>query len=163
MDDVWPTLSAILALPAAIMFAVWLVRWTRRAGQEIVHGRANEAFVLERERLAERFREAAEALGKPRGLRWVRCELGEAPLLIRERFTGRLLGLVSVTIHFEAIPGSDMEDVAAVGLPRDATAVFVFRAGRWETEGRAVFNLGPEQVLQRFGDGTAQGSGSAAS
>ena len=43
-----------------------------------------------------------------------------------------------------------MEEVEAVGNLRCATAIFMFRDGRWTSEGRAIFNLEPAETLQRY-------------
>ena len=58
--------------------------------------------------------------------------------------------MVPVTISFEAIEGSDMEGVAAVGNLRNATALFAFISGEWRTAGKAMFNLNPPEILERF-------------
>jgi hypothetical protein len=59
---------------------------------------------------------------------------------------------VGVTIGFEAIEGGGMEDVEAVGDLRAATAVFSWDGGEWTTAGRAIFNLEPREVLERYRD-----------
>jgi hypothetical protein len=64
-------------------------------------------------------------------------------VLIRDRQTGEINLLVSVNVAFAAIEGGDMEDVAAVSLIRDATAVFQWTTGKWTTTGRTLFNLNP--------------------
>jgi hypothetical protein len=61
-----------------------------------------------------------------------------------------LVALVGVTIGFEAIEGGGMEDVEAVGNLRAATAVFTHNGRDWTTTGRAVFNLEPREVLERY-------------
>jgi len=109
-------------------------------------------FTEQKPRLAETFRAAADATGKPRGLRWKDCELHNGVLFARDTRRDELVALVGVTISFEAIEGGGMEDVEAVGNLRCATAIFVFRGREWTTDGRAVFNLEPEQALDRFGD-----------
>ena len=43
-----------------------------------------------------------------------------------------------------------MEGLPAVGVLRNASAVFFFQGGRWRTTGKAVFNLNPDEVLARF-------------
>ena len=93
---------------------------------------------------------AAAATGKPRGLRWKDCSFERDVELARERQTGQLVALVPVTIKFEAIEGSDMEDLPAVGNLRNASAVFFFQRGQWLTVGKAVFNLNPVEVIQHF-------------
>jgi hypothetical protein len=55
-----------------------------------------------------------------------------------------------VTIGFEAIEGGGMEDVEAVGNLRAATAIFTWAGADWTTAGRAVFNLEPREVLERY-------------
>jgi len=58
--------------------------------------------------------------------------------------------LVGVTIQFDAIEGSDMEGLPAVGNLRHASGVFFLRGGRWRTLGRAVFNLSPGETIEHF-------------
>lgn len=112
--------------------------------------RLRATFAAERTGLEVEFLRQAQAVGKPRGLRWVRCEYEGEPLLVRDRAARLKLALLAVTVHFEAIPGSDMEGHDAVSRPRAATAVFVWRRGRWTTDGHAVFNLAPAEVVTHF-------------
>jgi hypothetical protein len=63
-----------------------------------------------------------------------------------------LVGLVAVTIGFEAIEGGGMEEVEAVSNLRAATAVFTHNGRHWTTLGRAVFNLEPREVVVRYKD-----------
>lgn len=143
---------ALLGCLVVVAYA-WVRRGlsrTRRARREVQ--KAAEAFARD-PNLGERFRAAAQATGKPRGLRWTRCDLSpEPPRLARDTATGELVALAGVTIGFEAIPDGDMVEVEAVGDLRDGTAVFVWRGGRWETDGRAVFNLPPDATLTRYAD-----------
>src|SRR5260221_536664 len=104
-------------------------------------GEARAAFEAQRPTLERLFFDAASATGKPRGLRWKSCEFGAGVEIARDRRSGELLAMIPVTIAFEAIPGSDMEGLPAVGNLRSATAVFTWRGRRWVTAGRAVFNL----------------------
>jgi hypothetical protein len=144
----WPwILIGGIPLGAAALFA-W--RPLRRLGKGIQIERARELFVLQRERLEARFVTAASASGKPRGLRWKDCDFENDLELARERSTGQLVALVSLTIQFEAIEGSDMEGLPAVGNLRNASAVFFFHRGHWDTTGKAVFNLNPAEVIEHF-------------
>ncbi|HZZ73430.1 MAG TPA: hypothetical protein VFE24_14345, partial [Pirellulales bacterium] len=68
----------------------------------------------------------------------------------RQRDSGELSALVAATISFEAIEGGGMEHVEAVGNLRAATAVFLFRRGRWSTDGRALFNLNPTEAVKYY-------------
>jgi hypothetical protein len=112
---------------------------------------AADLFLRNRAHLEQQFFQAAAASGKPRGLRWKAVEWEPGATFARERSTGQLAALVGVTIQFEAVEGSDMEGLPAVGNLRTASAVFFFHRGRWHTTGRAVFNLNPEEALAHFG------------
>jgi len=145
----WPWLI-LGGIPAAAAAALLGWRPLRRLGKGIQIERARELFFLQRERLEAKFVTAAGASGKPRGLRWKDCDFENEIELARERKTGQLVALVSVTIAFEAIEGSDMEGLPAVGNLRNASAVFYFHRGQWHTTGKAVFNLNPVEVIEHF-------------
>src|SRR5262245_53787207 len=109
-------------------------------------------FVRDRDEIQADFLRAAAASGKPRGLTWKQCEFRDGLTLAHDRATHEIIGLVGATISFAAIEGGDMEDVEAVGNLRAATAVLTWKNGRWTTQGRAVFNLEPREVLDRYND-----------
>src|SRR5688572_894626 len=102
----WLWLAAAVAA-AAFLVLMWLVGRNAASPEQ-----ARARFAAARADLQRAFFLAAGASGKPRGLRWLACDWGEAVELVRERDTGRLAALAGVTIRFEAVPGSDME-----GLP----------------------------------------------
>jgi hypothetical protein len=117
--------------------------------------RLRRAFERQRGDLHEEFFVAAASSGKPRGLRWKSLDWSAPapePALARDRGSGEIVALVPVTIQFEAIEGSDMEGLPAVGNLRNASAVFFWRQGRWQTSGKAVFNLNPDEALRHFKD-----------
>jgi hypothetical protein len=128
----------------------WPWAWRLLRGREDER-RAREDFARQRGELEGEFFRAAAASGKPRGLRWVRCEWEPGAQFAREKATGRLAALVGVTVQFEAVPGGDMEGLPAVGNLRNASAVFFYHRGRWHTTGRTVFNLNPDEALAHFG------------
>ncbi|QDU87811.1 hypothetical protein Pla175_11780 [Pirellulimonas nuda] len=103
------------------------------------------------EQLGEAFCTAAQESGKPRGLRWKHASLGPN-LEAATDPEGTLVALVEAEIAFEAVPGGGMEEVAAVGNLRSATAIFQFASGVWTTDGRAVFNHSPAETLRQFAD-----------
>src|SRR5688572_30655702 len=103
-----------------------LARFMRVFGSQVHVERAREAFRLQRERLEMLFFQAAGSTGKPRGLVWVECQWESGALFARDRQSGQIAALVAVTIRFEAVIGSDMEDLPAVGNLRNASAVFFF-------------------------------------
>lgn len=108
-------------------------------------------FEVNKTSLCEQFFDAAAIAGTPRGLRWVRCDWLPEHALLRDRSNGQFNLLVGVNIAFEAIEGGDMENVAAVSTIRDASAVFQWNNGRWETSGRALFNMNPADAASRLG------------
>lgn len=145
----WPWFVAPLVLVAGGA-AVYFGRRLRTFGRAVTAARARELFKLQRERLEAQFLRAAAATGKPRGLRWVDCEWEDEVTFVRERQTRQLAAFVGVTIQFEAIPEGDMEGVPAVGDLKNASAVFFFQGGHWQTVGKAVFNLNPDEALRHL-------------
>jgi hypothetical protein len=129
----------------------WLLNLCRRAssGDDNV-ALARDEFGRQRPDLEKAFLAAAAATGKPRGLRWKSVEWAPGVTLARDRSKGKLAALVGVTIQFEAIEGSDMEGLPAVGNLRNASAVFFFDRGVWRTIGKAIFNLNPDEAIQHF-------------
>lgn len=114
--------------------------------------RALDSFRLQREQLEAKFFDIASHLGKPRGLKWLECEWQDRVEFGRDIENGMLTAFVAVNLNFEAIEGGDMEDVEAVGMMRDAAALFHFQGGAWGTGGRALFNMNPEDALDRLKD-----------
>ena len=143
----WLIPLIVVALLILVM-VIW--RPLRSFGKEVRIERARELFKLQRERLEAHFLKAAAATGKPRGLRWKDCQWDSAVEFVRECKTGQIAALVAVTIQFEAIEGSDMEGLPAVGNLRNASAVFFFQKGHWLTVGKAVFNMNPDEALAHF-------------
>lgn len=140
-----------LILAPIVVLAVWLAwRKMRTFGSEVAEARARELFKLQRERLEAQFHTAAAATGKPRGLIWKDCQWDDPVEFVREIGTGRIHALVGVTIAFEAVAGSDMENLPAVGNLRNASAVFAFEKGHWLTHGKAVFNMNPAEAIEHF-------------
>ncbi|MEX0725957.1 MAG: hypothetical protein WEB58_04505 [Planctomycetaceae bacterium] len=119
------------------------LRETRRAMRE---------FRLRREQLEAKFYDLARLSGKPKGLRWIDCEWQNTVRFARQIDTKLLTAFVGVNIRFEAVEGQGMEEVAAVGTIRDACAVFHYRMGRWGTGGRALFNMNPQEAVDKLHD-----------
>ena len=135
-----------LLIASACLVWVWLrpTLFARRIE------RARKGFDRDRVDLESLFFERAAASGKPRGLAWKSCAFQNGVLFARDRANGEIVGLVGVTIGFDAVEGGGMEDVEAVGNLRAATALFTWNGGDWTTAGRAVFNLEPREVLDRY-------------
>jgi len=141
----------LIAVPSVflvgfILTAPSLVRCWRRRREDS----ALDLFRLQREQLEAKFFDLARGRGIPRDLRWVECEWLPEVTFGRSVDEGRLTAFVGVNIRFEAIEGGDMEDVEAVGLIRDATAIFHFQDGHWGTGGRAMFNMDPHAAIDRL-------------
>jgi hypothetical protein len=134
----------------ATIGTIVLIRWFWQLGKAVKAEHARELFRLQHERFEEHLLKSAAATGLPRGLKWLSCQIIGDALLVREVLSGAIVALVPVVIHFEPIPGSDMEDVPAARDPRPATAVFTFSRGTWETVGKVVFNHTPEQTVAAF-------------
>jgi len=140
----WLSIFVLIALA----WLVWALLRPALFARRLQH--ALSQFWEDRPRLESLFFEKAAATGKPRGLSWKSCAFQNGLVLARDRANGELVGLVGVTIGFEAIEGGGMEDVEAVGNLRAATAVFTWNGTEWGTAGRAVFNLEPHEVLERY-------------
>jgi hypothetical protein len=136
--------ALLLAVAAAFLL------WRRRVTSVSRRRRAVAEFDSRHSGLESEFLAAAARTGKPRGLRWTAVNLDGAPTFAVDRTSGELFALVGATVSFEAVEGGGMEDVAAVGNLRAATAVFVHRHGAWTTDGRAVFNLDPAGTLDHY-------------
>jgi hypothetical protein len=147
MDLLW---WLVVMLAVTVVVVALCRRPLRRFARQVHVERARESFRLQRERLEMQFVPAAAATGKPRGLIWKECQFESAAEFVRDRQSGDIAALVGVTIQFEAIPGGDMEGVAAVGNLRNASAVFFFHNGHWQTVGKAVFNMNPNEAIEHF-------------
>lgn len=148
--------QAIAAIGAASVLAISLVAvlWNpvRRRLQAAENRRAIRSFRLHREQLEAKFADLAASQGNPRGLRWLDCDWQHDVSFARDAQTGLLTAFVAVNIRFEAVEGGDMEEVEAVGLLRDAAAVFHYQNGCWGTGGRALFNMDPRDAVIRLKD-----------
>ncbi len=146
----WPVAAAVLAAALIIAAGVW--RPLRARLRERRFAEARRDFHRQRERLEAKFQSLAAKSGKPRGLDWVRCDFDDEVIYARHRQSGELSAFVGVTIGFEAIEGGGMEHVEAVGNLRAATAIFRIERGAWLTDGRALFNLTPEEAVAYYQD-----------
>jgi hypothetical protein len=139
------------AVVACMVIGVLLaLRPLRGFGRQVRVERARESFRLHRDGLQAKFIQAAQATGKPRGLNWKDCQFESQVEFVRDKKTGDIAALVGVTIAFEAEVGGDMEGNPNVDNLRNASAVFFFHKGRWNTVGRAVFNMNPPEAIEHF-------------
>ena len=151
MDFLNPSvLIPVISITVVVVVVVLLWAPVRSYFRTREAERAMRLFRLQREQLKARFFALASSLGKPRGLRWVECEWQDRVTFARAVDSGLLTAFVGVEIRFEAIEGGDMEGVEAVGNIRDASAVFHCQHGHWGTGGRALFNMNPDDTLERL-------------
>lgn len=140
----------MIGLFAVLVIVLGLVAVVRRRQSRGEAVRALKLFKFRREMLEAKFFDLAARQGKPRGLRWVRCDWKDEVCFAKDVQSQLLTAFVGVEIHFEAIPGEDMEDVEAVGHFREASAVFHYRDGTWGTGGKALFNMSPSLAVSRL-------------
>jgi hypothetical protein len=136
----------------AVLTAVALAGWwrSRRLRGQMPIDQARRLFHLQRERLEHRFLLLASQSGKPRGLEWVECDFADEVAFARDRNTGLLRALVGVTIRFRPIVGGGMEDNPNAENLRAATALFHLEGRQWNTDGRALFNLNPQEAIRHY-------------
>jgi hypothetical protein len=150
MSSVWWIVGILVVSPLAIVLALLLRQRLRASAIEARLQEARRQFHRQREWLEARFFTLASASGRPRGLAWVNIDFDDDVSFARDRHTGELRALVAVTIGFEAVEGGGMEDNPNVSRLRAATAVFLHRNGKWETDGRTIMNLAPRQAIEHF-------------
>lgn len=146
-----PWVVVVLVLAGALVLLL-CGHWFRQFEWRKRLDRARREFASERDRLENGFFTAASASGKPRGLRWKKCDWDGDVQWLRDRHSGQVVALVACTIAFEAVEGSDMEGLAAVGNLREACGVFFYDRGNWHTDGKTLFNVTPDEAVQRFQD-----------
>jgi hypothetical protein len=99
--------------------------------------------------LRSQFLERARQRGMPRGLIWQAIEEDGKPWFGVDAARG-IVALVPMIAEFAPIPGSDMEEIPQAREPRQITIIYVWNNGRWECDGRAIFNLKPDELIERF-------------
>jgi len=148
MSQFWWVLAVAIAVLGVLAILGW-PRW-RRYQTLARFQQARKRFHLRREWLEADFLSLASSSGKPRGLVWRDCDFEDEAVFATDRNTGQLRAFVGVSVSFDAVEGSDMEDNPNVGNLRAATAVFMFDGNDWTTEGRTLFNLNPFEAVERF-------------
>ena len=140
------------ALVCFVLIAVSILAWRLKRGRGGIADveKAKMLFLQRRKELENEFFQRAAGSGKPRGLRWLTCDMGPQVLFAKVLRGAEIAALTPCTISFEAIPGGGMEDVEAVSNLRAATAVFLYERGVWRAEGRVLFNLSVEQAMERL-------------
>ena len=146
-----PWLWIALAVLLLGLFLAAMYHVGRRASSP---AEARRRFDARREQLQQAFFRAAAASGKPRGLRWKSIDWQPGVELVRERGSRQLAALVGVTVAFEAVAGSDMEGLPAVGNLRHGSAVFFYHNTFDSPYGSACKNI--LKGFAKYGSGNAQ-------
>lgn len=136
------------AFAAAAVVAV-LLRPLRRVAREIREERARELFQLQRELLEAKFLELARSAEAALGPQWTDCEFEGEALFARHVKSGQFVAFVEVTVHTETSANPN-ELADAVGVNRQATAVFHYDHGQWGTSGRTLFDMTPPEAIEHF-------------
>ena len=143
----WLPIIAILLLTAAYL---WHPR--RRAARALRLGQAKRRFHVQREWLEAKFIQLADSHAGPNAPRWTDCSFSDDVSYVRNRATGELSAFVAMTIASEGDERSLQGTADAVGNLQAGTAVFRFDCDHWETDGRAILNLSPNEAVHHFGE-----------
>jgi hypothetical protein len=143
--SMWGLLILGLLLLAGFV-AFW--RPLLSAYREARFAAARRDFHYQRERLEAKF----VSLGHvgARGQHWIDGDFDDDVAYARSRASGQLSALVLVSIE---MAGMDDPTFSPDGVEREfrnATAVFFFDGERWDTDGRAIFNLTPTQAIHFY-------------
>lgn len=146
----FPAVLSIIAVVFLGVIIAFACRWAWMRGRESRIVKARDLFHRQREAAEARFVKLAGSRGLPRGLEWTDVDFADDARFARDRTTGQLRAFVEITITFEAIEGGGMEDNENVGYLRTGTAVFRLDSSKWDTDGRAILNLNPEEAIDHF-------------
>jgi len=144
MPEPWTLLATVVVLLATGIL-VW--RPIRTVLQETRFADARREFHLQRERLEVKFVCLAQTRPSTDAWCWADCEFDDDVAYVRNRYTGELSAFVGVLI---AAANSDERNQNLRGNLQAATAVFKFRGGRWDTNGRVIFNLSPAEAIRFY-------------
>ncbi len=145
---VWCLVFIAIGLAAAAFL------WRPRCQASCAAGltQAKQRFHVQRERLEAKFIQLASAKAKPEAPRWADCTFADDVAYVRNRATGEISAFVAVAIATEPAhldrAGQDEPDA---DRPLQAgTAVFRFDRDHWETDGRAILNLSPNEAVTYY-------------
>ncbi|MCS7237187.1 MAG: hypothetical protein NZ899_02815 [Thermoguttaceae bacterium] len=139
----WPILALLGGLGCAggwmalrYLHHLWWMRRLRRACRQ---------FHLQRERLEARFIKLAQGRAQPGAPRWADCRFEDGVTYARNRLTGEISAFVGVSIELE--PPSQFAPIDREELLRSGTAVFRYDGRQWDTDGRLIYDLSPQEAI----------------
>ncbi len=160
-DSMWLTWLLFASLATALVASLfWVTRESRKRHRDAAFlVQARHSFRRRREWLEAEFVSVASETQSKHPFEWKDCEFENEVSFARERTSSQLRALVGITVALRAETnfgsfGSDNDasaggDHGLDGL-RAATAVFRFDGEHWYTDGRAVFNLTPQETILHF-------------
>jgi len=142
----------IVLLAAAVCAVVGLLVWRpwRTAVREARYAEAFRQFHLYRERLEAKFIQLAESRNLADSADWEDAEFGDEVAFVRHRATGELSAFVPLTVGLSDYDLLPVESSDLIGNLRVATVVFRFDGRHWDTDGRAMLNLKPEEAIRLY-------------
>lgn len=142
----------IVVAAAAVFLAGGVLVWRpiRAAVRDSRLAAAQRDFHRHREHLEAKFVQVVQVKAKRSTLGWADCEFDDDVAYVRNRSTGELTAFVAVTVATDNVEGRSAGATDAVGNLRVGTAIFRFDRDRWETDGRAILNLTPCEVIRFY-------------
>lgn len=131
-----------MLVPGCLLTA-WMVlrRPVRQFSEDLHVESARTLFRRQREWLEARFLSALARADELERLRWEDAHWHDEVVWCRDRQTRTLLALVGV--HFDGPSFDEFGDPR----PRQATALFEYRRGRWQAEGKRLDEVRPDEVM----------------
>ena len=153
MLNTWWTLLGAVAILAGFLY-VW--KPMRAASRRARLARARGSFRVQRERLEAKFVQLATANAQrlrktvPHSLHWDDCDFDDDVAYVRDRHSGELSAFVKVTVAVDDRTNPTTGIDSLIGNLRAATAIFRFDRDHWETDGRAILNLSPDEAIRFY-------------
>ncbi|HUT13896.1 MAG TPA: hypothetical protein VMY42_25630 [Thermoguttaceae bacterium] len=148
MPGLW-WIAVVVGTVSAVLLLYW--RSGRAAALEARFARARKGFHLQRERLEAKFVQLAAAKARPNGPQWTESDFDDGVAYVRNRKSGELLAFGGLTV-----PVDEFEDAATaaisdlIGNLRSGTVIFRFDGKQWDTDGRAILNLSPDEAIRFY-------------
>lgn len=110
---------------------------------------ARRDFRFQRERLEAKFIDQAKRRIDPANWLWDDAQFDDEVAFARHRYTGELTAYAAVTV--ERVRPDILKTLAgSLSHIRSATVVFEFDGERWQTHGRAILNLSPDETVHLY-------------
>ena len=83
--------------------------------------------------------------------RWTDCDFDDAVAYVRNAPPASFSAFVAVTVAMESLSDPLTHSASdLIGNLRAGTAVFRFDRDHWETDGRAILNLSPNEAIRFY-------------